>query len=50
MRGFIRGTVTGGTFNRNATCTGPECGFTDVFLTTFGTFLNEEFRGDIADA
>jgi hypothetical protein len=33
--GFIRGTVTGGTFDRNATCTGPQCGFTDVFLTTF---------------
>ena len=34
MKGFIRGTVTGGTFNKNATCTGPECGFTDVFLAT----------------
>lgn len=33
--GFIRGTVTGGTFNPNATCTGPTCGSTDVFLTTF---------------
>jgi len=33
--GFLRGTVTGGTFNPNATCTGPGCGFTDVFLTTF---------------
>jgi hypothetical protein len=33
--GFLRGTVTGGTFNPNATCTGPDCGFTDVFLTTF---------------
>ena len=92
--GYLRGTVTGGTFNPNATCTGPTCGFTDVFLTTFfgagaqfscftnsadcafnfnytapaksnsplryrhwqdkgkgaGTFLQEEFRGDIADA
>jgi hypothetical protein len=28
-------TVSGGTFNPNATCTGPTCGFTDVFLTTF---------------
>jgi hypothetical protein len=27
--------VTGGTFNPNATCTGPSCGSTDVFLTTF---------------
>jgi hypothetical protein len=91
MGGFLRGKVTGGTFNRNATCTGPDCGFTDVFLTTFfgpaakfscfenspdckfnfnyvaprqqllfrhwqdkgkgaGTFLNERFHGDIADA
>ncbi len=33
--GYIRGTVTGGTFNPNATCTGPDCGFTDVFITTF---------------
>ena len=91
MVGFLRGTVTGGTFDRNATCTGPDCGFTDVFLKTFfgpdakfscfenstdckfnfnyvaprhelefrhwqdkgkgaGTFLNETFHGDIADA
>ena len=91
MGGFLRGKVTGGTFNPNATCTGPDCGFTDVFLTTFfgpaakfscfenspdckfnfnyvaprqqllfrhwqdkgkgaGTFLNERFHGDIADA
>ena len=35
MVGFLRGKVTGGTFNPNATCTGPDCGFTDVFLTTF---------------
>lgn len=33
--GFLRGTVTGGTFNPNATCTGPDCGFTDVFIATF---------------
>ncbi|HXH88725.1 MAG TPA: hypothetical protein VNI55_08985 [Gaiellaceae bacterium] len=33
--GFITGKVTGGTFNPKATCTGPDCGFTDVFLTTF---------------
>lgn len=89
--GFLRGTVSGGTYNPNATCVGPTCGFTDVFLTTFfgptatfscfvnspdckfnfnytaprqhllfrhwqdkgkggGTFLKEQFRGDIADA
>ena len=37
MVGFIRGTVSGGTFNPNATCAAPaaECGFTDVFLTTY---------------
>ncbi|MEP7335220.1 MAG: hypothetical protein ABI717_05505 [Actinomycetota bacterium] len=33
--GYIRGTVTGGTFKPNATCTGLDCGFTDVFITTF---------------
>jgi hypothetical protein len=33
--GFLRGTVTGGTFDPHATCTGNDCGFTDVFLTTF---------------
>jgi hypothetical protein len=33
--GFLRGTVSGGTYNPNATCTGPDCGFTDVFLATF---------------
>jgi hypothetical protein len=33
--GFLRGTVTGGTFDPHATCTGDTCGFTDVFLTTF---------------
>ena len=33
--GYIRGTVTGGTFDKNATCTGDDCGFTDVFLKTF---------------
>jgi hypothetical protein len=89
--GFLRGTVSGGTYNPDATCTGPDCGFTDVFLATFfgpgatfscnvnspdckfnfnytaprqhllfrhwqdkgkgaGTFLNEQFHGDIADA
>jgi hypothetical protein len=33
--GYLRGTVTGGSFNPNATCTGTSCGFTDTFLTTF---------------
>jgi hypothetical protein len=33
--GFLRGRVTGGTYNPNAQCGGPDCGFTDVFLTTF---------------
>jgi hypothetical protein len=35
--GYLRGTVSGGTFNPNARCTAPagECGFTDVFLATF---------------
>ena len=36
--GFIRGTVTGGTFDPNATCTGANCGATDTFIAThFGT-------------
>lgn len=33
--GFLRGRVTGGTFDPNATCTGSDCGFTDVFISTF---------------
>ena len=33
--GFITGKVTGGTYNKNATCTGTDCGFTDVFVATF---------------
>jgi hypothetical protein len=32
--GFLRGTVTGGMFDPNAQCTG-NCGFTDVFVTTY---------------
>ena len=35
MVGFLRGTVSGGTYDPNATCTGPDCGFTDVFIETF---------------
>jgi hypothetical protein len=91
MVGYLRGKVTGGKFDRNATCTTSDCGFTDVFLKTFfgpdakfscfensqdckfnfnytaprqhllfrhwqdkgkgaGTFLQERFHGDIADA
>jgi hypothetical protein len=33
--GFLRGTVTGGTVNPNATCTGATCGSTATFLATF---------------
>jgi len=33
--GFLRGKVTGGTFDPTATCTGNDCGFTDVFISTF---------------
>ena len=33
--GYLRGTVSGGTFNPNATCTGSDCGFTDVFIATY---------------
>ena len=34
--GFLRGTVSGGTFDPNAACTTPAgaCGFTDVFIAT----------------
>jgi hypothetical protein len=90
FRGFLRGTVTGGTFDPNATCP-AHCGFTDVWIATFfgpsatfscfgdsadckfdfqyharhqdlkyhhwvdkgkgaGTFLDERFHGDIANA
>jgi hypothetical protein len=31
---YLRGTVTGGTFNPNATCP-ADCGFTDVWIATF---------------
>jgi hypothetical protein len=90
FRGYLRGRVTGGTFDPNATCP-ADCGFTDVWIATFfgpnatfscftdskackfsfqyharhqglkfhhwydkgkgaGTFLNERFHGDIANA
>jgi hypothetical protein len=34
FHGFIRGTITGGTFDPNATCP-ADCGFTDVWIATF---------------
>jgi hypothetical protein len=34
FHGFLRGTVSGGTFNPNATCIGPDCGSRSVFITT----------------
>ena len=34
FHGYLRGTVTGGTFNPNATCP-ADCGFTDVWIATF---------------
>jgi hypothetical protein len=34
FRGYLRGTITGGTFNPNATCP-ADCGFTDVWIATF---------------
>ena len=35
VTGYLRGTVTGGTFDKNATCTAADCGNRDVFLKTF---------------
>jgi hypothetical protein len=34
LHGYLVGTVSGGTFNPNATCA-ADCGFTDVFIATF---------------
>jgi hypothetical protein len=34
FRGYLIGTVSGGTFDPNATCP-ADCGFTDVFIATF---------------
>ena len=34
FHGYLRGKVTGGTFDPNATCP-ADCGFTDVFIATF---------------
>jgi hypothetical protein len=91
LKGYIKGTVTGGTFNPKATCSSTPCTqgmFIEAFFgptatfscrtnsqdckfkydyhakrnqnllfrhwldkgTGAGTFLNEQFRGDIADA
>jgi hypothetical protein len=35
LKGFLRGTVTGGTFDKNVTCTAADCGERNVFLKTF---------------
>jgi hypothetical protein len=34
FHGWLRGTITGGTFDPNATCP-ADCGFTDVWIATF---------------
>ena len=34
FNGYLTGTIAGGTFDPNATCTG-DCGFTDVFIATY---------------
>jgi hypothetical protein len=34
FHGYLRGTISGGTFNPNATCP-ADCGFTDVWIATF---------------
>jgi hypothetical protein len=34
FHGYLRGNITGGTFNPNATCP-ADCGFTDVWIATF---------------
>ena len=47
--GFIRGTVTGGTFNPSATCAAA-CGATDTFVATFfGASARFSCFGDSAD-
>lgn len=37
FHGYLRGTVTGGTFDPNATCLAvpTDCGFTDIWIATF---------------
>jgi hypothetical protein len=44
--GYLRGTVTGGTFNPNATCTGAACGETPTF---FGPNATWSCRTDSTD-
>ena len=34
FRGYLRGKITGGTFNPNATCP-ADCGFTNIWIATF---------------
>ena len=42
--GYLEGTISGVTFNPKATCTGTDCGFTDVFLNTvFGAGAADKF-------
>jgi hypothetical protein len=35
FHGYLVGKVTGGTYNPAATCTAPDCGFTDVWIAAF---------------
>ncbi|HJW66400.1 MAG TPA: hypothetical protein VJ419_01340, partial [Gaiellaceae bacterium] len=35
FKGYLRGRITGGTFDPNASCTAPDCGFTDVWIAAF---------------
>ena len=35
FKGYLRGRITGGTFDPNASCTTPDCGFTDVWIAAF---------------
>jgi hypothetical protein len=35
FKGYLRGRITGGTFDPNATCNTPDCGFTDVWIAAF---------------
>jgi hypothetical protein len=35
FHGFLRGKVTGGTFDPSARCTAADCGFTDVWIAAF---------------
>lgn len=49
FHGFLRGKVSGGTFDPNATCP-ADCGFTDVWIATFfGPSATFSCFGDSAD-